>query len=82
MKIKCTRNISIDGKSYAAGEIADVPDRDARLMISIDKAVAVGADPGRDPAQVHLKDDPEKVETREPAVSTRDPVIKKSKLAK
>jgi hypothetical protein len=40
MKIRALRNVGIDGKSVAAGEVVEVDDRTGRFLIGLGKAEA------------------------------------------
>ena len=44
-KVKITRDCFIKGKSYGAGDIAEVIEKDRDLLIAIDKAVAYDGKP-------------------------------------
>ena len=44
-KIKCTRDCFINGKSYGAGDIVEVIEKDRDLLIAIEKAVAYDGKP-------------------------------------
>lgn len=41
MKVQLTRGTIVAGASYAAGEVVDASDKDARYLASIGKAVPV-----------------------------------------
>ena len=44
-KIKITRDCFIKGKSYGAGDIAEVIEKDRDLLLAIEKAVAYDGKP-------------------------------------
>ena len=50
VKVKITRDCSIKGKHYSAGEIAEVIEKDAHYLMAIEKAVAYDGKP--DPKMV------------------------------
>jgi len=45
VKVKITRDCFIKGKSYGAGQIAEVIEKDRDLLIAIEKAVAYDGKP-------------------------------------
>ena len=45
VKIKCTRDCFIKGKSYGSGDIAEVIEKDRDLLLAIEKAVAYDGRP-------------------------------------
>lgn len=45
MRIRTTRNVMIDGAAHVAGSIIDVPDKTARFLIVIGKAVLAEESP-------------------------------------
>lgn len=47
MQIKFTRNTVADGRAVEVGEVADVSDREARLLVALRKAVPVEDIPDR-----------------------------------
>ena len=45
VKVKITRDCSIKGKHYKAGDIAEVIEKDRDLLLAIEKAVAYDGKP-------------------------------------
>ena len=45
VKVKITRDCFIKGKSYGAGDIAEVIEKDAHYLMAIEKAVAYDGKP-------------------------------------
>ena len=45
MKVKLTRNVFVKGKPLTADKVVDLQTKDARLLISINKAIEYEAPP-------------------------------------
>ena len=75
MKIVITKQTSVGGKPARVGDRMDVSEKDARILFAVGKAVpaaAVQAEPEAKP----VRGGRGRVQTREPEVQARDPLVK------
>ena len=68
VKVKITRDCSIEGKHYSEGDLAEVIEKDSRYLMAIGKAMAYDGKP--EPKKV--KKDKKQMDLVDPLMDTHD----------